>query len=122
MQSVSQQLILLEQIADQLRAITLRSDPDRKKELVVARRTLMEQLSLLQKIVESESPGGHDSDFMTEFGRQLAQLRTTTARFQAEWPAVSLDENPSGYAEAAKGAGQSLRGFIAWGYQAIGTS
>lgn len=122
MQTVSQQLILLEHIADRLRAITSRTDPERKKELVGARRALMDQLSRFQEVVESTDIADRSSEFTTEFGRRLAQLRTATARFQAEWPAVIIDDDPLRYAEAAKGAGQSLRDFIAWGHQAVGAS
>jgi hypothetical protein len=119
MQAISQQLMLLEQIAARLRAITARNDPGRKKDLVVARRDLMDQLLKMEQVVKGDQPLGDGSDTMGEFGRRLAYLRTSTARFQAEWPAVTIDDDPARYAEGAQASGQRLRDFIEWGHHAF---
>lgn len=119
MQAISQQLVLLEGIAARLRVISARTDPERKKDLVVARRDLMDQLSQIEQIVKTQ-PSDDISSPVGDFGKRLASLRTSTARFQAEWPAVTIDDDSSRYAREAGAIGQLLRDFIAWGHKAFG--
>ncbi len=116
METIARQLSLLEGTLNIFRDINLRTDPERKRDLVAARRILSERLGGLEGMISDMDERTIPPETVREFRKRLGYLRTAIAYHQALWPAVRIDEDPEEYRRTAEKPSQAFREFIDWGY------
>lgn len=114
MVSIAAQFSELAQTYHRFLDIRARRDPDRKRDLVAARRDLSAQLAALEETVKTGQNGEIDPLVKREFGIRLSRLRTASAYHQASWPAVRIDEDPDGYQATSIDAANAFRDFLDW--------
>jgi hypothetical protein len=61
----------------------------------------------------------HRPEVLEGFRARLSKLQSQVLLLQADWPAVSINEHPKYYANAAKAVAQANRDFIAWARAAM---
>lgn len=115
MQAIAQQFGLLGQIYHQFIDISKRDDPQRRQDLVTARRVLQERLLQLEVIVKEALGHVPDAELSREFSTRLTQLRSSLAYHQGSWPAVLIDEDKEGYRASFDEVQQVFADFLIWG-------
>jgi hypothetical protein len=91
-----------------------RSDPERKLDLVRARRKFAEQLGQLGLLIVQDRTLAETPDKQQEMNRLFTGFRFALGQHQANWPAVRIDEDPRGYAQSAWEAYSKSDQFWAW--------
>ena len=95
--------------------IRMRKDPERKRDLVIARRHLSEDLGALESYVRENHGMIADAAIEQDFRKRLSRLRSAIAYHQASWPAVRIDEDPGGYRLTSIEFSDVFREFLEWG-------
>lgn len=98
-------------IVGDLRAISMRSDTDRRGELIALRRQLGGQIVRLR---ETGAATFTDAVLSDEFRSRLSKVQSLMALHQAKWPAVAIDEDDAAYRGSAQQLADANHGFIAW--------
>lgn len=109
-------------IEDDLVAIGVRRDEQRKQALVRSRRLLAEQMGKLGLSIEQDTLLATDSGKQQEMNRLFAAMRYSLALHQANWPAVKIDEDPVAYQASAHNVQEKSRAFWAWCRDNLGVS
>lgn len=91
-----------------------RSDEARKLDLVRARRKFAEQLGLLGLMIMQDRTLAATPDKQQDMNRLFSAFRFALGQHQANWPAVRIDEDPTGYAQSAWDAYAKADQFWAW--------
>jgi hypothetical protein len=91
-----------------------RSDPERKLDLVRARRKFAEQLGLLGLLIVQDRMLAETPDKQQDMNRLFTTFRFALGQHQANWPAVRIDEDPKGYAQSAWEAYSKSDQFWTW--------
>jgi hypothetical protein len=91
-----------------------RSDPERKLDLVRARRKFAEQLGLLGLLIVQDRVLGKTPDMQQDMNRLFTSFRFALGQHQANWPAVRIDEDPQGYNQSAWEAYSKSDQFWGW--------
>lgn len=91
-----------------------RSDPERKLDLVRARRKFAEQLGLLGLLIAQDRMLAETPDKQQDMSRLFTTFRFALGQHQANWPAVRIDEDPNGYAQSAWETYTKSDQFWAW--------
>lgn len=115
MGQIAQQFSILGETLAAFRNIAARTDVERKKDLILTRRKLADQLKCLECLVRSGREGNTDPDVNREFNKRLSGLRTAIAFHQASWPAVTIDENPEEYSRTSEEPASIFALFLEWG-------
>lgn len=111
-EQVSDELGALEALQAQLAAIAVRSDLERRHELIQLRKQLAAQIVEIGDACNSLF--APDAASLAEFRRRYSAMRSATALHQAEWPAVRLGEVDDQYRQSALRARQANGVFVNW--------
>ncbi|TPG16417.1 hypothetical protein EAH87_14380 [Sphingomonas koreensis] len=111
-EQVRAELDALEAIQALLAAIAVRTDPERRHELVQLRKRLAGQIMAVGDACECLFAS--DALGLAEFRRRYSAMRSATALHQAEWPAVRLGEVDDLYRQSALRARQANGVFANW--------
>jgi len=95
-------------------AIGLRSDEQRKQALVKARRQLSEQIGVLGPIIEQDRTLALHPGKQRELSTLFAAMRYALALHQANWPAVTIDNDPAAYRASSLGVKEKSDAFWSW--------
>lgn len=91
-----------------------RTDEARKGELVKLRREYAEQIGKLSGAIEADEGLAANTDLRSEFRKRFSEMRSALALHQANWPAISMDENPVAYRASAMNVSKLQGGFLEW--------
>lgn len=94
--------------------VGLRRDEERKLALVTARRQLSEQLGCLGPVIDQDHELARDAEKQRELSRLFAAMRYALAQHQADWPAVTIDDNPAAYLASSLGVKDKSDLFWEW--------
>ncbi len=104
----------LEATVAALDRVANRTDPDRKRDLIMLRQQLSAQLAALHDgVLAGKSPlssGSLNEEFRTRF----SALRNSVAIHQASFPAVLLDDMAKEYRASGLQSSARLRDMIVW--------
>ena len=95
-------------------AISKRTDPERKVDLVQHRRKFAEQMGQVSELIDREKALQHHPDMVMEMNGHLSAFRFAISQHQASWPAVRIDEDIAAYAESAHGTHAKADRFWDW--------
>ena len=115
MEEMIRRFFQLGEIYQRLVDIRMRKDPERKRDLVIARRLLSEELGALESYVRENRGVIENSVIEQDFRKRLSHLRSTISYHQASWPAVRIDEDPGGYRLTSIEFSDIFREFLEWG-------
>ena len=101
----------LEEILTQIVAVTMRTDTERRKDLVALRRVLSAQIFTVGQAGE---PVFADTAELTTYREKFSRMRSMAAIHQSSWPAITLGERPEEYRESVKPMREANRDFIRW--------
>ena len=121
-EAVRQALDALEQTLHDIERVAVRTDTDRRRDLIEQRRALSARMTeVQQRGVGPGSPFAADEALQIEFQRYFSKVRNAVALHQATWSVVLIDDAPAGYLESSRAASAALREFIAWSREALRT-
>tara|TARA_R110000787_G_scaffold195982_1_gene307298 strand:+ start:1153 stop:1527 length:375 start_codon:yes stop_codon:yes gene_type:complete len=119
MEEMIRRFFQLGEIYQRLVDIRMRKDPERKRDLVIARRLLSQELGALESYVRENRGVIENATIEQDFRKRLSRLRSTIAYHQASWPAVRIDEDPGGYRITSIEFSDVFREFLEWGKRSI---
>ena len=119
-EAVRQAIDALEQTLHEIGRVAVRTDADRKRDLIEQRRALSARMTeVQQRGIAPGSPFAADQALLVEFQRNFSKMRNAVALHQATWSVVLIDDSPEGYLESSQSASTALREFIAWSRETL---
>lgn len=100
-----------EAIISELAAIAARTDPQRLSELIAVRRRLAQQIVNMRDV---GARAFDDPAVASEFRSRVSAVFSVVSMHQANWPAVSIDDDEVAYRQSALAAADSNRKFVEW--------
>ena len=97
----------------QLGSILRRTDPDRRRELICVRRTMIQQLWQL-KSHASGPECSIDSALKQELAKRVSAIWGEVALIQATWPAATLDQHAGEHYAATRKTKATFDDFFQW--------
>lgn len=114
-----QELDAIDGIAARLAAVADRSDPQRKADLVDARRELAMRVMKVMAIGEDYGPIRQNEALYAQLRQRLNILRSAIADHQAKWSAVAIDSDDAAYSASSDAVQAAGRGFMQWVRHAV---
>ena len=111
---IAGELDALERIQADMAAITSRSDDRRRHDLIELRRKLAAQIATIGTAVEPFLSTLQDVGLSQTYRQKFSRMRSAAAIHQANWPAVTLGDNPEKYQKSANSVREANRDFIDW--------
>jgi hypothetical protein len=100
--------------ANDVAAVGARQDEGRKRALVLSRRQLSEHVGILSTAIEKDEVLAKSPGEQQELNRLFATMRYALALHQADWPAVSIDDDPLAYRESSLRVREKSSAFWDW--------
>lgn len=109
----------VESVAARLAAVAKRSDENRKRDLIEARRDLAVRTMTIMAIGEDFRPIVDNQALYAELRRRQGLLRAVIAEHQSAWSAPSIDSDDAAYQAASDAVQSAGRDFLRWVRQTI---
>ena len=101
----------LESIQSGLAKVAMRTDEERKRDLINYRRNLAKQMTRIMNVAEPLFAS--DPEGRAEFRRCYSAMRAAAAQHQTDWPAIRLGEDDAGYRLSASTVRMANNAFVA---------
>lgn len=109
----------IEAVARRLAMVAGRQDPERKSDLVAARRELATRMITVMAVGEQYEPIMRDPAAYAELRQRLSVLRAAIADHQAQWSAVAIDSDDAAYVASSAAVQAAGRYYMGWVRQLI---
>lgn len=113
MMTTAQMIAGLRDTLQRLESIAKRTDPDRRRELIDARRIVIQQLWQLKSHASGPACAA-DPALKQELAKQVSTIWREIALIQASWPATTLDRYANDYRLAMRKTKATIDAFLAW--------
>ena len=94
--------------------VGIRRDDNRKQALVTARRRLAEEVGKIGPLIEQDEELAKAPDKQRELARIFSSMRSALAQHQADWPAVTIDDDPEAYRASSLRVRDKSDAFWTW--------